>query len=110
MGVGNKLDPGKLEVADIYDTSICPLAKVMRKELRKRNIPALKVIYSREEPVTPIPTEDSSCSMNCICPPGTARKCTVRRQIPGSISFVPPVAGLLMAGEAIRSLIGWPAQ
>ncbi|MDP4094077.1 MAG: tRNA threonylcarbamoyladenosine dehydratase [Bacillota bacterium] len=105
MGAGNKLDPTRFEVADIYDTSICPLAKVMRKELRSRGIDSLKVVYSKEEPIKPVPTEASDCNMNCICPKGTARKCTIRRQIPGSISFVPSVAGLIIAGEVIKDLI-----
>lgn len=106
MGAGNKLDPTCLEVADIFATSVCPLAKVMRQELRKRGIPSLKVIYSREEPIKPEETEATSCALGCVCPPGTTRKCTARRQIPGSISFVPSVAGLLAAGEVIKDLIG----
>ncbi len=105
MGAGNKLDPGRFEIADIYDTSICPLARVMRKELRKRNIPSLKVVYSKEKPLVPISTEDSDCNAGCICPQGSARTCTMRRQIPGSISFVPSAAGLLMAGQVVRDLI-----
>lgn len=106
MGTGNKLDPTRFEIADIYKTSICPLAKVMRKELRKRNVDALKVLYSTEEPVKPVETESSSCSAGCICPKGTTRKCTVRHQIPGSIAFVPSVAGLIIAGEVVKDLIG----
>ncbi|OPY57407.1 MAG: tRNA threonylcarbamoyladenosine dehydratase [Pelotomaculum sp. PtaU1.Bin035] len=105
MGAGNKLDPAKFEIADIYDTSVCPLAKVMRKELRKRGVNSLKVVYSKEEPLKPMESEDSSCRFNCICPKVSARTCTVRRQIPGSISFVPSVAGLLMAGEVVKDLI-----
>ncbi len=104
MGAGNKLDPTQFKVADIYQTSICPLAKVMRKELRQRGIESLKVVYSPEPAQTPLPTE-ASCSTNCICPAGTARKCTARRQIPGSISFVPSVAGLIIAGEVIKDLM-----
>ncbi|MGE5404194.1 MAG: ThiF family adenylyltransferase [Candidatus Saccharibacteria bacterium] len=107
MGTGNKLDPTRFEVADIYETSVCPLAKVMRKELRKREIPSLKVVYSTEEPLKPIETEDSSCNTNCICPKGTTRTCTSRRQIPGSISFVPSVAGLIIAAEVVKDLIGY---
>ena len=107
MGAGNKLDPTKFEVTDIYKTSVDPLAKVMRKELRARGIPSLKVVYSKEEPIKPVETESSSCSQSCICPPGTARKCTVRHQVPGSISFVPSVAGLIIAGEVIKDLIGY---
>ncbi len=106
MGAGNKLDPTRFEVADIYETSVDPLSKVMRKELRKRGIDSLKVVYSKEEPMTPVETEDSSCSKNCICPKGTTRTCTIRHQIPGSVSFVPSVAGLIIAGEVIKDLIG----
>ena len=106
MGTGNKLDPTKFEVTDIYKTTICPLAKVMRKELRNRGIEKLKVVYSKEEPIKPIETEENSCKTNCVCPPGTARKCTIRNQVPGSISFVPSVAGLIIAGEVIKDIIG----
>ena len=106
MGTGNKLDPSRFEITDIYKTSICPLAKVMRKELRKRNIENLKVIYSKEEPIKIDEYSNSSCKTNCICPPGTKRKCTIRNQVPGSISFVPSVAGLIIAGEIIKDIIG----
>lgn len=105
MGVGNKLDPTRLEVADIFETSVCPLARVMRRELRSRGITALKVVYSREEPITPQETDDNSCSTRCICPKGSTRSCTVRRQIPGSISFVPSVAGLIIASEVVKDLL-----
>jgi tRNA threonylcarbamoyladenosine dehydratase len=105
MGTGNKLEPTRLEIADISETSICPLARVMRKELRKRGITSLKVLYSKEEPIIPVETENSSCAVGCICPKGTTRKCTVKHQIPGSISFVPSVAGLIIAGEVIKDLI-----
>ena len=105
MGTGNKLDPTKFEVTDIYKTSVCPLAKVMRKELRARGIKELKVVYSKEEPLIPDETENSSCKTGCICPPGTKRKCTIRNQVPGSISFVPSVAGLIMAGEVIKDIL-----
>ena len=105
MGTGNKLDPTKFEITDIYKTNICPLAKVMRKELRKRNIESLKVIYSEEEPIKPDDTSSSSCKTNCICPPGTKRKCTIRNQVPGSISFVSSVAGLMIAGEIVKDII-----
>ena len=105
MGTGNKLDPTKFEITDIYKTNICPLAKVMRKELRKRNIDSLKVIYSEEEPIKPDDTSSSSCKTNCICPPGTKRKCTIRNQVPGSISFVPSFAGLMIAGEIVKDII-----
>ncbi len=106
MGAGNKLDPAKFEVADIANTSVCPLAKVMRKELRARGITSVKVVYSKETPLKPQETEESSCAAHCVCPSGTTRKCTVRNQIPGSISFVPSVAGLIIAGEVIKDLIG----
>lgn len=106
MGTGNKLDPTKFEITDIYKTSICPLAKVMRKELRARGIKKLKVLYSKEEPIKLDDTSESSCKTNCICPPGTKRKCTIRNQVPGSISFVPSVAGLIIAGEVIKDIIG----
>ena len=105
MGAGNKLDPTKFEIADIYDTSVCPLARVMRKELRKRGVTDLKVVYSKEIPIKPRESEGYSCHVNCICPQGSARTCTVRRQIPGSIAFVPSVAGLLIAGEVVKDLI-----
>ena len=105
MGTGNKLDPTKFEVTDISKTSVCPLAKVMRKELKKRGITSLKVVYSKEIPISPTETEGSSCATGCICPPGTTRKCTIRRQIPGSMSFVPSVAGLIIAGEVIKDII-----
>jgi tRNA A37 threonylcarbamoyladenosine dehydratase len=105
MGTGNKLDPSKFEITDIYKTSVCPLAKVMRKELRKRNIESLKVIYSKEEPIKIKQEANCSCKTNCICPPGTKRKCSIRNQVPGSISFVPSVAGLMIAGEIVREII-----
>jgi tRNA A37 threonylcarbamoyladenosine dehydratase len=106
MGAGNKLDPTRFEVADIYQTSVCPLAKVMRRELKARGIESLKVVYSKEEVLKPKDEEDLSCKNNCVCPPDTKRKCTVRRQIPGSIAFVPSVAGLILAAEVIKDLTG----
>jgi tRNA A37 threonylcarbamoyladenosine dehydratase len=105
MGAGNKLDPTQLEVADISKTSMCPLAKVMRTELRRRGIQNLKVVYSKEPSMTPIEDESNSCRNHCICPPDTKRKCTIRRQVPGSVAFVPSVAGLILAGEVIRDLV-----
>ncbi len=104
MGAGNKLDPTKFIVADIYKTSICPLAKVMRHELKKRGVGALKVVYSTEAPMAPMEQEETSCKMHCVCPPETTRKCTARRQVPGSVAFVPPVAGLILAGEVIKDI------
>ena len=105
MGTGNKLDPTRFEVTDIYKTSICPLAKVMRKELRTRGIEKLKVVCSKEEPIKPDDNSEFSCKTNCICPPGTKRKCTARNQVPGSISFVPSVVGLIIAGEVVKDII-----
>ena len=108
MGAGNKLDPTRFEVADIFDTSVCPLCKVMRKELKKRGIPALKVVYSKEEPTKPAPPEETVCAVSCVCPKGATRTCMSKRTIPGSISFVPSVAGLIAAGEVIKDLIKTP--
>ena len=106
MGAGNKMDPTAFEVADIYETSVCPLARVMRRELKRRGIKKLKVVYSKEPPMTPIDDMSISCSTHCICPPGTARKCTQRRQVPGSNAFVPSVVGLIIAGEVVKDLSG----
>ena len=105
MGAGNKLDPTAFVVSDIYKTDVCPLAKVMRRELKKRNIKKLKVVYSKEKPLVPIEDESISCRSHCVCPPGAERKCTDRRAIPGSIAFVPSVVGLIIAGEVIKDLI-----
>ena len=104
MGAGNKLDPTAFRVADIYDTKVCPLARVMRYELRKRHVRDVKVVYSEEKPIRPIEDMAISCRNHFICPPGTVRKCTVRRDIPGSNAFVPSVAGLILAGEVIKDL------
>jgi tRNA A37 threonylcarbamoyladenosine dehydratase len=104
MGAGNKVNPAAFEVADIYVTSICPLARVMRRECRKRGIDSLKVVYSKEKPIRPLEDMSISCRQHCICPPGTARKCTDRRDIPGSTAFVPSVAGLIIAGEIVNDL------
>ena len=106
MGAGNKLDPTAFRVADIYKTSVDPLARVMRHELRKRGIKKLKVVYSEEPPMRPVDDMESSCRTNCICPPGAAHKCTERRDIPGSNAFVPSVVGLIIAGEVIKDLSG----
>ena len=92
MGAGNKLDPGAFQVADIYETSVCPLAKVMRRELRKRGIRSLKVVYSTEPPLSPKSLSDAGSPEH--------RK----RPVPGSCAFVPPVAGLIIAGEVIKDL------
>lgn len=104
MGAGNKVNASMFEVADIYKTSVCPLAKVMRHECRKRGIRSLKVVYSKEKPIRPLEDMSISCRSHCICPPGTARKCTERRDIPGSTAFVPSVVGLIIAGEVINDL------
>ncbi len=104
MGAGNKLDPTAFRVADIYETKVCPLARIMRRELRKRGISHLKVVYSEEPPIRPLEDMSISCHSHCICPPGTKHKCTDRRDIPGSNAFVPSVAGLILAGEVIRDL------
>ena len=107
MGAGNKMDPTRFEVTDIYKTSVCPLAKVMRTECRKRRIKHLKVVYSKEPAMTPIEDDSISCKNHCICPPGTQRKCTVRRSVPGSNAFVPSVAGLIIGGEVVKDLVGF---
>ena len=106
MGAGNKLDPTAFEVADISETSVCPLAKVMRKELKKAGIPkGVKVVYSREQPL--IPKEIAgNCKNHCVCTNKEAiSNCALRRQIPGSISFVPSVVGLIMASVVVRDLL-----
>ena len=94
MGAGNKLDPTAFEVADIYKTSVCPLAKVMRRELKKRGVNRLKVVYSKEEPIKPIQDIDLSNQED-----------SSKREIPGSNAFVPSVVGLIIAGEVIKDLI-----
>ena len=104
MGAGNKLDGSQFRVADIYKTKVCPLAKVMRRELKKRGVKKLKVVYSEEQPTRPIEDMAISCKSNCICPPGAQHKCTERRAIPGSVAFVPSVAGLIIAGEVVKDL------
>ena len=93
MGTGNKTDPTRLEIVDIYKTSVCPLAKVMRHECRKRGVKHLKVLYSREEPVEPKTGEV------------TEKEETGRRSTPGSTAFVPPAAGFIIAAEAVKDMI-----
>lgn len=101
MGAGNKLDATAFEVTDIYKTSVCPLAKVMRYELKRRGIKKLKVVYSKEKPITPaVSSEDRT-----LCENGSKR-----RQTPGSNAFVPSVAGLIIAGEVIKDITGLKAQ
>lgn len=94
MGAGNKLDASAFRVADIYETKVCPLARVMRRELKKRNVERLKVVYSEEEPM--IPAGDYGAD-------------APRRQTPGSVAFVPSVAGLMIAGEVVKDLSYPPA-
>ncbi|HNX15378.1 MAG TPA: tRNA threonylcarbamoyladenosine dehydratase [Oscillospiraceae bacterium] len=110
MGTGNKVDPTMLRIADISETKTCPLARVMRLELRKRGVKKLKVLYSEELPIRPYEDESTSCLKHCVCPPGTVRKCTQRRDIPASNAFVPPAAGLLIASVVVRDLIGYDAK
>lgn len=105
MGAGNKMDASAFKVADIYKTKVCPLAKVMRRELKKRGIKKLKVVYSEEKPMTPIEDENDNCKNHCICPPGVQRTCLQRRSVPGSMAFVPAVAGLIIAGEVVKDII-----
>lgn len=107
MGAGNKIDPTMFEVDDIYNTSVCPLARVMRQQLKKRKIPKLKVVYSKEKPLRPLEDMSISCRTHCICPSGTVHKCTNRRDIPSSNAFVPSVVGLIIAGEVIKDLIDY---
>lgn len=107
MGTGNKTDPSRICVADIAQTSVCPLARVMRRELRTQGIDrGVRVVYSPEPPRTLMGDSVLDGDSVCVCPPQTTRTGTSRRQVPGSLSFVPPVAGLMMAGEVIRDLAG----
>ena len=106
MGAGNKMEASMFQVADIYKTKVCPLAKVMRRELKKRGVKKLKVVYSEEKPMEPVEDMAVSCRSNCICPPGAEHKCTERRAIPGSMAFVPSVVGLIIAGEVVKDLCG----
>ena len=106
MGAGNKLDATAFRVADIYKTSMDPLARVMRRELKKRGVKKLKVVYSQEQPIQPVEDMSISCRTHCICPPGAKHKCTERRDIPGSTAFVPSVVGLIIAGVIVRDISG----
>jgi len=106
MGMGNKLDPSKIIVTDISKTTTDPLAKVMRKELRARGITSLKVVFSPEMPVEPMAVDQAGGEDICTCPKCRGDKPGTKRRIPGSASFVPPVAGLMIAGEVIRDLAG----
>lgn len=109
MGAGNKLNPAAFEVADIYDTTICPLAKVMRKECKKRGIDSLKVVYSKEQPIKPLESKNESKSediskQNENESPEVISTGSKRRSTPGSTAFVPSVVGLIIAGEIINDL------
>ncbi len=95
MGAGNKMDPTQFQVADVYETTVCPLAKIMRKELRKRDIESLKVVYSKEKPLKPLASPEDTSE---------------RKQTPGSVAFVPSVSGLIIAGEVIKDLINYKIQ
>lgn len=106
MGAGNKVDPTAFEVADIYQTSVCPLAKVMRRELKKRGVKKLKVVYSKEEPITPAQNVEINID-NGISLPESQENTAGKKRIPGSTSFVPSVVGLIIAGEVIKDLIGF---
>ena len=104
MGAGNKMDPTRFEVTDIYKTSVCPLAKVMRTECRKRKIKHLKVVYSKEPAMTPMA---DGAAQGDTCPADAQRKGTPRRTVPGSNAFVPSVAGLIIGGEVVKDLVGF---
>ena len=103
MGAGNKLNPAAFEVTDIYKTSVCPLAKVMRRELKKRNVKKLKVVYSKEEPIKPVEDEVADYR-NTDCNTDVEHISEKRRALPGSNAFVPSVAGLIIASEVIKDL------
>lgn len=105
MGTGNKLDPTRFKVADVFESSVCPLARIMRKELRRRHVEKLKVIFSDELASKPKIEDVVTCKTGCVCT-GGSKKCASKRQIPGSISFVPPVAGMIIGGEVIKDILG----
>lgn len=104
MGTGNKLNPLMLEVSDIHKTTVCPLARVMRTQLNKRGIKDVKVVYSKEQPLVPEITKETDCKTGCVCI-NNERTCTVRHQVPGSVSFVPSVAGLVLASEVVKDIV-----
>ena len=104
MGTGNKFNPTMFKVADVYKTKVCPLAKVMRYELKKRGVKKLKVVYSEEIPTKPKEDDVVTCKTGCVCTGGT-KKCASKRQIPGSMSFVPPVAGMIIASEVVKDIL-----
>ena len=104
MGAGNKLDASQFRVADIYKTKVCPLAKVMRRELKKRGVKKLKVVYSEEEPIRPLEDTSDNCNVEETCQENLEYKAAKRRSTPGSVAFVPSVAGLIIAGEVVKDL------
>ena len=106
MGAANKLDPTQFKVADIYDTSICPLARIIRKECHKRHIPGFKTVYSTEPAMQPRGTLTEEAAADSVPQVEVERPPAGRRSIPGSVSWVPPVAGLIMAGEVVKDLVG----
>lgn len=101
MGTGNKVEAAMLETADIYETSVCPLARVMRRELKKRGIKKLKVVYSKEKPITPAVNNDIASEKS-----GTERNGIPKKSVPGSTAFVPAAAGLIIAGEVVKAITG----
>lgn len=106
MGAGNKLDGSQFRVADIYQTKVCPLAKVMRRELKKRGVKKLKVVYSQEQPIASAGDAENSGMTDGGCPSDAQQGHTGRRSTPGSVAFVPSVAGLIIAGEVVKDLCG----
>mgnify|MGYP000715414000 CR=1 FL=1 len=104
MGAGNKLDASQLKLRTFIRLRSALLPRFMRRELKKRGVRKLKVVYSEEIPTRPIENMSISCRTHCICPPGAKHKCTERRDIPGSVAFVPSVAGLIIAGEVVKDL------
>lgn len=105
MGTGNKFDPSQFKVTDIFKTKVCPLAKVMRYELKRRGVKKLKVVYSEELPTKPRSEDVVTCKEGCVCTGESTKKCAEKRQIPSSISFVPPVAGMILASAVVRDLL-----
>ena len=105
MGAGNKLDGSLFRVADLYQTNVCPLAKVMRRELKKRGVKRLKVVYSEEQPMRPIENMAEESGQKAINPADAQGSRRARRAVPGSVAFVPSVAGLLLAGEVVKDLL-----
>ncbi len=104
LGTGNKFDPTQFKITDIKKTKVCPLAKVMRYELKKRRVNKLEVLFSEEIPTKPKQENIPNCQNGCVCI-GGSKKCTIRRQIPGSMSYVPPVAGMILGGHVIQKIL-----